>query len=174
MRHTTQLRWSSIVPALCILATATTLTAGGFYLSLEKPASADTPQIKDAVLLVKSYGCHQPEDALISATAEGVVKGHRQTIKLQLHPASKGVYAIKQQWPTEGVWLVAVRGSYLGAHRAALLELAPDGTVKIEKATTGKDPNMKTLARGLTTTDIDTSLQDLVKKRLAESQRASK
>jgi len=66
MRLTTQLRWSSIVPALCILATATTLTAGGFYLSLEKPAIADTPQIKDAVLLVRPYGCHQPEDALIS------------------------------------------------------------------------------------------------------------
>ena len=173
MRLTTQLRWSSLVPALCILATATTLTAGGFYLSLEKPAIADTPQIKDAVLLVRPSGCHQPEDALISATAEGVVKGHRQTIKLQLHPAPKGVYAIKQQWPTEGVWLVAVRGSYLGAHRGVLLELAPDGTVKIENAPADKNPSVKTLARGLTPTDIDTGLQDLVKKRMVESQRVS-
>ena len=67
---TTQLRGSFIVPALYVLATATTLTAGGFYLSLEKPASADTLQAKDAVLLVRPYGCLQPEDALISATAE--------------------------------------------------------------------------------------------------------
>ena len=173
MRLTTQLRWSSIVPALCILATATTLTAGGFYLSLEKPANADTPQIKDVVLVVRPHGCHQPEDAVISATAEGFVKGHRETIKLQLHPASKGVYAIKQQWPTEGVWLVAVRGSYLGAHRGVLLELAADGTVKIENAATGIDSSVKILARELTPTDIDTGLRDLVKKRLAESQRAS-
>ena len=167
------LRWISILPAVCVLAIAVTLIAGGFYLSLEEPAKADTPLTKDAVLLVRAYGCHQPEDALISATAEGLVKGHRETIKLLLHPASKGVYAIKQQWPTEGVWLVAVRGSYLGAHRAVLLELAPDGTVKIENAATGKDPSVKTLARGLTPTDIDTGLQDLVKKRLAEGQRAS-
>jgi hypothetical protein len=173
MRLTTQFRWSSIVPALCILAIATTLTAGGFYLSLEKPTRAGTLQAKDAVLLVRPYGCHQPEDALISATAEGLVKGQRETIQLQLHPASKGVYAIKQQWPTGGVWLVAVRGSYLGAHRAVLLELAPDGTVKIENAATGKDPSVKTLARGLTSTDIETGLQDLVKKRLAEGRRAS-
>ena len=173
MRLTTQIKWSSVAPALCVLAAAITLTAGGFYLSLEKPANADTPPTKDAVLLVTPYGCHQPEDALISATAEGFVKGRRETIKLQLHPASKGSYAIKQQWPTEGVWLVAVRGSYLGAHRAVLLELASDGTVKIEKAATGNDPRVRNLARGLTATDIDTSLQDLVKKRLAESPRAS-
>ena len=173
MRLTTQLKWSSVVPALCVLATAITTTAGGFYLSLEKPAKADTPQTKDAVLLVTPSGCHQPEDALISATAEGFVKGRRKTIKLELHPASKGAYAIKQQWPTEGVWLVAVRGSYLGAHRAVLLELASDGTVKIEKAATGNDPRVRNLTRGLTATDIDTSLQDLVKKRQAESQHAS-
>ena len=171
MRLTSQLRWSSIGLALCILATASTLTAGGFYLSLEKPANADAPQTKDAVLLVRPYGCHQPEDALISATAEGFVKGRRETIKLQLHPASKGVYAIKQQWPTEGVWLVAVRGSYLGAHTSALLELAPDGTVKIEKAV--KDPHVKILLRELTATDIDTRLQVLVRKRLPTSQQAS-
>jgi len=172
MRLTTQLRWSSIVPSLYVLATATTLTAGGFHLSLEKPANADNPQTKDVVLLVRPYGCHQPEDALISATAEGFVKGRRQTIKLQIHPASKGVYAIKQQWPAEGVWLVAVRGSYLGAHSGAVLELAPGGTVKIQKAA-GKDPRVKTLLRELTATDIDTGLQDLVKKRLSPSQRAS-
>ncbi len=90
MRLTTQLKWSSVVPALCVLATAISTTAGGFYLSLEKPANADTPQTKDVVLLVTPYGCHQPEDALISATAEGIVKGRRETIKLKLHPASKG------------------------------------------------------------------------------------
>jgi len=173
MHLATQFRWSSIVIPLYILAMATTLTAGGFYLSLEKPVNADTPQTKDAVLLVKPYGCHQPEDALISATAEGFVNGRRETIKLRLHPASKGVYAIKQQWPTEGVWLVAVRGSYLGAHRAALLELAPDGTVKIEKAATGQEPRVKTLARELTATDIETGIQELARKRASLSQRAS-
>ena len=171
MRLTTQLRWSSIVPAF-ILATATTVTAGGFYLSLEMPANANAAQTKDAVLLVRAYGCHQPEDALISATAEGFVNGRRETIKLQLHPASKGVYAIKQQWPTEGVWLVAVRGNYLGAQRAALLELSPDGTVKIEKAA-GKEPRVKTLPRELTSTDIETGIQELARKRSLASQRAS-
>ena len=172
MRLTTQLRWSSIVPAVWLLATATTLFAGGFYLSLEMPANANAAQTKDAVLLVRAYGCHQPEDALISATAEGSVNGRRETIKLQLHPASKGAYAIKQQWPTEGVWLVAVRGNYLGAHRAALLELGPDGTVKIEKAA-GKDSRVKTLARELTSNDIETGIQELARKRTLASQRAS-
>jgi len=172
MRLTSQLKWSSIVATLCVLATATSVTAGGFYLSLEKPATADVQQNKDVVLLVRPHGCHQPEDALISATAEGWVNGRRETIKLQLHPVSRGVYGIKQQWPAGGVWLVAVRGSYLGAHRSALLELAPDGKVQIERVAV-KDPHVKILPRELTATHIDARLQILARKRLKTSQQAS-
>jgi hypothetical protein len=173
MRLTTQLKWSSFVPALCVLATAISTTAGGFYLSLEKPGTNDLQQSKDVVLLVKPFGCHQPEEALISAKAEGLVKGRRETIELKLHPASsKGVYGIKRQWPTEGVWLVAVRGTYLGAHTSALLELATDGAVTIEKAG-AKDPHVKHLLRELTASDVDTRLQILAKRRLQPTQQAS-
>src|SRR5262245_22807361 len=170
MRVTTQLRLSFLVPAFSLLA-AISLTAGGFYLSLEKPANADARQAKDAVLLVRPYGCHQPENAAISATAEGFVKGRRETLELKLHPVSKGVYAIKRQWPAEGVWLVAVRGSYLGVHRSALLELAPDGTVKIEKA--GGNGSQVKLLDELTAADIDTRLRVLAKERLSANQQAS-
>jgi len=165
MRVTTQLRWRFLVPAFFVLA-AVSLTAGGFYLSLEMPTNAHAQQAKDAVLLVESYGCHQPEHAVISASAEGFVKGQRETIELKLYPLSKGVYAIKRQWPAEGIWLVAVRGSYLGAHRSALLDLAPDGTVKIEKAGVSQ---VKLLGE-LTAADIDTRLRILVKERSANQQ----
>lgn len=173
MRLTTQLKWSSLVPALCVLATAISATAGGFYLSLEKPGTADVQQSRGIVLLVRPYGCHQPEEALISARAEGIVKGRRETIELKLHPAStKGVYGIKRQWPAEGVWLVAVRGTYLGANTTALLELGPDGAVTIEKAG-AKHPHVKHLLRDLTASEIDTRLNILAKKRLQTTQRAS-
>jgi len=173
MRLTTQLKWSSIVPALYVLATAISTPAGGFYLSLEKPGTTDVQQSRDVVLLVRPYGCHQPEEALISARAEGLVKGRRETIELKLHPASsKGVYGIKRQWPSEGVWLVAVRGNYLGAHTSALLELAPDGAVTIEKAG-GKDSHVKHLPRDLTAGEVDTRLQILAKKTLRPTQHAS-
>jgi hypothetical protein len=173
MRVRSQLRWISILPAVCFLVIAATLTAGGFYLSLEEPAKVSSPQTKDAVLLVRLYGCQQPEDALISATAEGLVKGLRETINLKLLPVSKGVYAIQRQWPKKGAWLVAVRSTYLGAHRAALLELPPDGTVKLAEQVPGKVPQVKTLFRELLADDIDAALLDLPRERLAASQRAS-
>jgi len=166
MRLATQIKRTSIVPALCVLATAISTLAGGFYLSLERPGTNDFQNSTDVVLMVKPYGCHQPEEALISAKAEGLVKGRRETIELKLHPASsKGVYGIKRQWPGEGDWLVAVRGTYLGAHTSALLELGPDGAVTIEKAG-GKDPRVKHLMRELTASDIDARLQILAKKKL--------
>ena len=173
MRVRSPLRWISILPAVCVLAIAVSLVAGGFHLSLEKPIKESSLQTKDAVLLVRLYGCHQPEDALVSATAEGLVKSRRQTINLKLHPVSKGLFAIQRQWPKEGAWLVAVRSTYLGAHRAALLELAPDGTVKLGDQAPGKVPQVKNLFRELLADDIDKGLQDLAKKRLAASHRAS-
>jgi len=161
MRLTTRLIVSA---ALSLFAMATASVAGGFYLSLEKPDKVDGTQ-NEAVLTVRAFGCHQPENAQISATAEGLVKGQRKTIQLRLQTTSKGVYAIQQQWPKEGVWLVAVRGNYLGDRRGVLLELAPEGAVEIGRAS-GKT-RVKTLSCELTAIDIENGLQELASKQLS-------
>ncbi|MCI0420840.1 MAG: hypothetical protein L0387_26055 [Acidobacteria bacterium] len=175
MRQVSDLRWSRLAfSALCILAAVSATLAGGFYLSVEKPASSGDSQAKNAAFLVRTSGCHHPENASVSATAEGLVKGQRQSVKLQLKPTSKGVYAIERQWPAEGVWLVAVRGSYLGGYSSVLVELGRNGALNIEKDALGKELNSKTLARQLTADDIEASLQELAKKWLPASQQASK
>ena len=50
MRVRSPLRWISILPAVCVLAIAVSLVAGGFHLSLEKPIKESSLQTKDAVL----------------------------------------------------------------------------------------------------------------------------
>ncbi|MDQ3255723.1 MAG: hypothetical protein M3R15_17800, partial [Acidobacteriota bacterium] len=84
-----------------VLTFAPQALAGGFHLSVEIPPT-DNSQFKNAVLLVRPYGCKKPSDATLSATAEGVVKGERRTVPLRLTSISEGVYAIRQEWPAEG------------------------------------------------------------------------
>jgi hypothetical protein len=148
---------------LCSLVLSIGLTfvpqalAGGFQISVERPGKGDT-ELKDAVLLVRPYGCHHPEDANLTASAEGIVNGKRQSIPVQLIKTSKGVFAIKQQWATSGAWVLNISGAYLGATRSLLVELGTQGKVQI-----GNDSNVvaRKADRKFTPAEIDSALQDV-------------
>jgi hypothetical protein len=112
-----------------LLAISASALAGGFQLSVETPSSSSDAQMKDVVLLARTYGCHQPADAKLLATAEGLVNGARKTVALELRSIESGVYAIKQQWPSEGTWVLALTGAYNGMTSSVLIELGPNGKV---------------------------------------------
>ena len=125
-------RASMILASLSIamlLGIASPALAGGFQISVETPARSSDQQLKDVVLIARTYGCHQPADAKLSASAEGFVNGNRKSLPLELHPIGSGVYAIKQQWPSEGSWVLALTGAYNGMISSALIELGPNGRV---------------------------------------------
>ena len=121
------LTFASLVSAT-LLAIASPALAGGFQLSVETPGSGD-PQLKDVVLIARTYGCHQPADAKLSATAEGFVNGDRKSLPLELRSIASGVFAIKQQWPSEGKWVIALTGAYNGMTSSVLVEVGPNGKV---------------------------------------------
>jgi len=112
-----------------LLAIASPALAGGFQLSVETPTGSTDPQLKDVVLIARTYGCHQPADAKLSASAEGFVDGNRKSLPLELRSIGSGVYAIKQQWPSEGTWVLALSGAYNGMISSVLVELGPNGRV---------------------------------------------
>ena len=112
-----------------LLAISSSALAGGFQLSVETPNSSSDAQLKDVVLVARTYGCHQPADAKLSATAEGLVNGARKSVALELRSIGSGVYAIKQQWPSEGSWVLALTGAYNGMTSSVLVELGPNGKV---------------------------------------------
>jgi hypothetical protein len=56
-------------------------------------------------------GFHDPAAAKVTATAVGVVNGERRTIPLELKPLGEpGAYALSQQWPKEGKWVIQLVG----------------------------------------------------------------
>jgi hypothetical protein len=143
---------------IVVLAWGTTALAGGFQLEVQAPPQSD-PELKNVSMVVRTYGCHQPSDANVTATAEGLVAGKRQSLKLDLVATSKGVYAINKQWPSEGHWVVAITGSYLGRTSSALVRIGPDG--KIQAGDAKKDKPVQIVARKLSAEEIDAALQSL-------------
>lgn len=94
-------------PAAAVLALAGQLLAGGFYLQLGNPEASAEARKVNAVVTIKATGCHDPAAAKITATAIGMVGGQRRSIALKLDRLSEpGTFALSQQWPKEGRWVI--------------------------------------------------------------------
>ncbi|HVG18324.1 MAG TPA: hypothetical protein VNI02_04675 [Blastocatellia bacterium] len=151
---------SVIAATLVIFGCVATGLAGGFQLSVETPSA--THQLKDAVLFVRTFGCNTPADAKLSATAEGVVNGERRSLPLELTYDSTGVYALKQQWPSEGAWVLAITGEYNSFISTLIVDLGPNGKVH---PGTRLDPGHRKgthaliVQRKATTAEIDSALK---------------
>src|SRR5467141_278979 len=89
------------------LALAGYLMAGGFWLQVGNPEASPEAQKANAVVTLKVAGCHDPTLATVTANAVGLVNGERRSIPLQLTKLSgPGMYAVSQQWPKEGKWVI--------------------------------------------------------------------
>jgi hypothetical protein len=136
--------------------------AGGFQLSVETPNKSGDPKLTDVVLVARTYGCHQPADAKLSATAEGLVGGKRQSVPVELRSIESGVYAIKQQWPAEGTWVLALTGDYNGMTCSVMIELGPNGRVLPGTRIAEGNPtgvHAKSTRRKWLAADIDSALR---------------
>jgi hypothetical protein len=105
--------------ALLMMAIAAPAIAGTmFRLEIGPPIAAGTgattPQFKKkVVLVVRPRVCDNPAAVQITGTAEGLVNGMRQSLPLTLIAVNQaeGVYAVQQQWPDNGQWLLQLNGS---------------------------------------------------------------
>ena len=98
-------------PLAAALALAGQLFAGGFWLQLGNPEASAEARKAGAVVTIKAVGCHDPATAQVTATAIGMVDGHRQSVALKLTKLSgDGMFALTQQWPKEGRWVIELVG----------------------------------------------------------------
>ena len=114
------------------IALASRMFAGGFWLQLGNPeASAEARQV-NAVVTIKATGCHDPAAAKVTATAIGIVGGQRRTIVLKLDKLSEpGAYALSQQWPKEGKWIIELVGRNDEQFTNTLLTAGPEGVDRL-------------------------------------------
>jgi hypothetical protein len=111
---------------------AAPLFAGGFFLQLGNPEANPEAQKLHAVVVIKAAGCQDPATASVSATAVGVVGGERRTIPLKVEKLSEaGAFALTQQWPREGKWVIEIVGKSPTMFTNTLVTAGPDGVDRL-------------------------------------------
>jgi hypothetical protein len=104
--------------SILTLAGAALLYGEGFTFTLGSPVAAQDFHFKTAAFVFRTEGCAEPEKPEVSATAEGMVEGVRRSVAVRVMTTNKpGVFAVTQTWPSEGKWLVNLKG-VCGAHSA--------------------------------------------------------
>ena len=134
-----------------VFALAGQLSAGGFWLQLGNPeANAEARQL-NAVVTIKAAGCHDPAVAKVTATATGIIAGQRRTIPLKLDKLSEpGSYALSQQWPAEGKWVIQLVARNDEQFTNTILVAGPHGVDRLHARAAMKE---------FSQTDLDALLQ---------------
>jgi hypothetical protein len=138
-----------------IVASAVTAWAypQAFTFAIGNPVASEDFHSKSAVFVFRTEGCAEPAKARIDGTAEGLVNGARRSMPLKVMPASKpGVYAVFQNWPPEGAWVINLKGTCNDANAGALVPIGPKGFIR---------ESAKFLTRPATSAEIETSLNTL-------------
>jgi hypothetical protein len=128
--------------------------AGSFTFTIGSPVASQDFQMKMAAFVFRTEGCAEPAKAQVGATAEGLVKGARQSVALRVAPSASrpGVFAIPQSWPRDGAWVVNLTGTCDGASAGAIVPFGSKGFIR---------ESSKFLARPATSAEINAALQSL-------------
>ena len=122
----------TIGASAAVLMLAGQLLAGGFFLQLGNPEASAEAQRYHAVVTIKAAGCHDPGAAQLTATAIGMVDGQRKSIPLTLTKlAEPGFFALSQQWPTQGRWVIELKGRNGELFTNTLVAAGPSGVDRL-------------------------------------------
>lgn len=156
---TRSLRAVALIAALSALATPA--FAGPPWISAEFPANPHETATRGAFLLVHTYHHGTPTEFPLTGTAEGLVNGRRQTLRLEIVATSKpGVFAVRFKPQRGGAWVLAFN---LGSGRdgaGMLVAVDKDGqpaTAQVPSSTA--EGGRWIIPRSLTPQDIDSALR---------------
>jgi hypothetical protein len=134
--------------------------AGPPWISAEFPANPHETATRGAFLLVHTYHHGTPMQFPLTGTAEGLVNGRRQTIRLEIVPTSKpGVFAVRFKPQAGGAWVLAFN---LGERDGAgmLVAVGKNGLPSgVNVPSTSAEGGRWIVPRPLTSQDIESALR---------------
>lgn len=156
----TLLRSFALVTALTVSAFSTAL-AGPPWIAIEYPANPFDRTSRDAFLTVRTYHHGDLLAKTVTGTAEGVVNGKRQSMKLDIRPGSQpGMYVVRWERPAVGRWVLVINSGNQGIVDAtAVVEISPTGSVASVSVPTRNYGNGWIGPRPVAASEIDGLLQ---------------
>lgn len=126
----TKIHKAALASALSVLA-ATGALAGPPWIAIEYPANPLDPNTRGAFCTVRTY--HHENLMLfdISGTAEGLVNGKRQSVRLDIRRTpTAGLYTVFWKKPAEGQWALVISTLRDGRHQAtAMIDVDSHGRI---------------------------------------------
>src|SRR6204780_3518953 len=137
----------------CALAALT--LADGFSFEIGSPVASQDFHTKTSAFVFRTQGCADPAKSRIEGSAEGLVNGMRRSVALKLTALARpGAYAVEQNWPMEGAWVVNLKGTCADANAGAIVPIGPHGFSR---------ESSKFFQRAASPAEIDASLKGLAK-----------
>ena len=135
----THLRKLGLVAALSSIA-LTAAIAGPPWIAIEYPVNPHDPNTRGAFCTVRTYHHGDLMAFDVTGTAEGLVNGKRQTVRLDIKRLPQaGMYAVRWQKPAQGKWALVISTAQDGHYMAsALIDVSANGRVAM--VTVPSDP----------------------------------
>ena len=125
---------------LLSLVFAGVVAAGPPWIAIEYPANPFDPGTRGAFLTVRTYHHGDLMSYDISGTAEGLVNGKRQSVRLDIRRLPQaGMYAVRWQKPAQGTWALLISTTRDGEHMASAL-VSIDGSGRVAGVSVPADP----------------------------------
>lgn len=126
----TLLRTVMLASALTLTAFSTAL-AGPPWIAIEYPANPFDRASRDAFLTVRTYHHGNLLSRTVTGTAEGIVNGKRQTMRLDIRPGSQpGMYVVRWDRPATGRWVLVINSGEKGiVDASAVVEIGANGGI---------------------------------------------
>ena len=126
----TLLRTAMLASALTLTAFSSAL-AGPPWIAIEYPANPFDRASRDGFLTVRTYHHGDLLARTVTGTAEGVVNGKRETMRLDIRPGSQaGMYVVRWQRPAAGRWVLVINSGEKGrVDASAVVEISPTGGI---------------------------------------------
>ncbi len=134
-------------------ALAALALADGFSFEIGSPVASQDFRTKTSAFVFRTQGCADPAKSHIEGSAEGLVNGMRRSVALKVTALARpGVYAVEQNWPVEGAWVVNLKGTCANANAGAIVPIGPHGFLR---------ESSKFFQRAASPAEIDASLKGL-------------
>jgi hypothetical protein len=135
---------SSTVKLLAIAAVLTagiagTAIAGPPWIAIEYPVNPHNPNTRGAFVTVRTYHHGDLVSYGISGTAEGLVNGRRETMKLDIRRLPEaGTFAVYWKKPAQGTWALVITSSQDNNFMASAL-IQVDNAGRVEQVSVPSD-----------------------------------
>jgi hypothetical protein len=122
-----------LIAAVATIGAAAAAAAPAFgppWITIETPPNPYDRASRGAFLVVTTFHHGNSVASGVTGTAEGMVAGARRSVALTFDATARpGSYALRKQWPSDGVWMLVINTGGRKDGATALVEIGREGDV---------------------------------------------